>query len=91
MFAGSGDKKREAPPNQLSSSSQIPAKKSKPVLPSAASFTALGRPAAVKAADPPSPSTFASRLEPWEDAAIEVTIFVNLTFFFKHSLKYISG
>lgn len=54
--------------------SQIPAKKSKPVLAGAASFTALGRPA-VKAADPPSPSAFASRLEPWEEIAIEVNFF----------------
>lgn len=73
LFTGPADKKREAPSSQLSSSSQIPAKKPKPVLPGAASFTALGR-TAVKAADPPSPSTFASRLEPWEDAAIEVIV-----------------
>lgn len=67
---GPSDKKREAP-SQLPGSSQNPAKKAKPGLPNTASFTALGRPA-LKAADPPSPSSTGNRLEPWEEAAIEV-------------------
>ncbi|XP_045031439.1 integrator complex subunit 1 [Daphnia magna] len=67
---GPSDKKREAAPTPLSSSSQIPAKKLKPGITNAGTFTALGRP--LKIVDPPSPSSSGNRLEPWEDAAIEV-------------------
>ena len=70
---GTLDKKREAPSSQLQGSSQNPAKKPKPGLANAGSFTALGRPA-LKVADPPSPSSIGNRLEPWEDAAIEVQL-----------------
>lgn len=76
---GSTDKKREAPPSQLASSSQISAKKSKPGLTNPGAFTALGRPV-LKIVDPPSPSSGGNRLEPWEEAAIEVKLC--LPFFF---------
>lgn len=76
-YLGPSDKKREAAPTPLSSSSQIPAKKLKPGITNAGTFTALGRP--LKIVDPPSPSSSGNRLEPWEDAAIEVH-FYYLTF-----------
>lgn len=73
VYIGTSDKKREAPSSQLQGLSQNPAKKPKPGLTNAGSFTALGRPA-LKVADPPSPSSIGNRLEPWEDAAIEVQL-----------------
>lgn len=80
---GSSDKKRETSSSQSSNSSQIPSKKPKPGLTGAASFTALGRPA-VKAVDPPSPTSVSSRSEPWEDAAIEVSYYEFPMNFYNH-------
>lgn len=70
-WLGAVDKKRDTPPVQLPGSSQVPPKKTKPSLPTSVAFAAPGRPT-LKTIDPPSPGSNSSRLEPWEDVAIEV-------------------